>query len=110
MPIKTGRRKQPQTSGVGAPGEPHDGLPPAPTQQMVPHQDGTTPPMLHQGMSPHHTPPMGGLPPHAGGPPPSAGVPHGAYYGPGGPGPGPVGPGPGMPMHGPHGPMNPNFF
>ena len=130
MPIKTGRRKQPPSSGVGGvvpAGGDHDGAIPSiggPPPHMVPHgppnmPHPTTPPMLsHQGMSPHHTPPMGGMQSHMGpgGMPPQ---PQPGYFSPGGPPmpnamgptPNPVGPGfvpgPDMPMHGP---MNPIFF
>ncbi|XP_069169410.1 LIM domain-binding protein 2 isoform X5 [Procambarus clarkii] len=122
MPIKTGRRKQPVTTGLGAPGD-HDGLPPAPhmmTGAVGPQGplSGDTAPVGPPNM-PHG--PQGGPvglgshPVH--GPP---GGPGGFLHGPGGPGvpggpvgpggPGPVGPGgPGMPGHGmPNGPQVPS--
>lgn len=129
MPIKTGRRKQPVTTGLGAPGD-HDGLPPPP--HMMPGAVGPQGPLggdtapVGPGGMPHG--PQGGpvgLGSHPGHGPP--GGPGGFFHGPGGssgPGPGPVGPGgpgsgpggpggpgpggPGMPGHGmPNGPQGP---
>ncbi|XP_069953571.1 LIM domain-binding protein 2-like isoform X5 [Cherax quadricarinatus] len=129
MPIKTGRRKQPVTTGLGAPGD-HDGLPPAP--HMMPGAVGPQGPLSGDTapVGPANMPhgPQGGpvgLGSHPGHVPPGApafmhgpggpGMP-GGPVGPGGPGPissGPGGPGmasgPGMPGHGmPNGPQMPS--
>ncbi|XP_068207066.1 LIM domain-binding protein 2 isoform X4 [Palaemon carinicauda] len=123
MPIKTGRRKQPVTTGLGAPGD-HDSLPP-PAPHMMPGATGPTAPLggdtapVGPGNMPHG--PQGGpggLGAHPGHGPPGSSA--GFFHGPGGPGgpggpagpTGPVvsgpGPGPGMPTHGmPNGPQGP---